>query len=67
MTKCIIPERRNINDNYDNFWKRIKSNGAMEYYSKEYFNPDYTRKITSNDIIEDIKKELLLVEINALY
>jgi hypothetical protein len=65
MINCIIPERRSINNNYDNCWKRIKPNGT-EYYSKEYYNPDYSRKIEDNDILESIKRELLLSEIDNL-
>jgi hypothetical protein len=63
MINRIIPERRSINNNYDNCWKRIKPNGT-EYYSKEYYNSDYTRKIMDANIIEDIKKDMLLSEID---
>jgi hypothetical protein len=66
---CIIPERRNIDN--DNCYKRILSNGVVECYSKEYYNPNFTRKsdelkvnTIKVDTIEDIKKELLLLEID---
>jgi hypothetical protein len=56
----IIPERRNSFTDYnDNCYKRTLSNGGVEYYSKEYYNPDFTRK----QDLEDILKELLLLEI----
>jgi hypothetical protein len=65
MINSLIPEKR-ITNIYDNCWKRIKLNGGVEYYNKEYYNPDYTRKITNGDIIESIKRELLLSEIDKI-
>jgi hypothetical protein len=59
---CTIPERRNIDRDYDNCYKRTTSNGVVEYYNKEYYNPNFTRK---SDELEYIKKELLLLEIDS--
>jgi hypothetical protein len=59
---CIIPERRNIDRDYDNCYKRTTSNGVVGYYNKEYYNPNFTRKDSE---LEDIKRELLLLEIDS--
>ncbi|MDR1286369.1 MAG: hypothetical protein LBK08_02050 [Treponema sp.] len=59
----ITPEKRNyIDDNYSDFYVRTLPNNVKEYYSKEVFNKDFTRK-TEN---EDIEKEILLFMINEL-
>jgi hypothetical protein len=53
-----IPERRNSFTDYnDNCYKRALSNGTTEYYSKEFYNSNFTRK---SDDLDDIKKEILL-------
>jgi hypothetical protein len=59
MNKTIIPEQRSSQDylNTGNSYTRKLSNGATEYYSKEFYNPNFTRKY---DDLENVKKEILL-------
>jgi hypothetical protein len=57
MNKVTIPEQRSSMNDTDNFYSRKLSNGAVEYYSKEYYNPNFTRK---SDELENIQKEILL-------
>jgi hypothetical protein len=62
--KIIIPERRSSSDYFcNNSYTRALSNGVIEHYNKEYFNPDFTRK---SDILEELEKEILLLSIDGL-
>lgn len=56
----MIPERRNLFTDND-CYKRTLFNGVVECFSKEYYNPNFTRKDSE---LENIKKELLLLEID---
>jgi hypothetical protein len=49
----IIPEYRKIDN--ENYWKRIKNDGTIEYYSKDYYNDNYERKEKE---IEKLLKEI---------
>jgi hypothetical protein len=70
MNAVIIPEQRSSSDyfNNSNSYTRTLSNGAIEYCSKEFYNPNFTRKSEygekwnskKSDDLENIKKEILL-------
>jgi hypothetical protein len=67
----IIPERRSSYD-YENrnCYVRTLPNGVVEYYSKEYYNKNFTRKTDDdevNDILENIQKEILLQQIEDAF
>lgn len=55
----IIPEQRSSSDYFsnNNFYTKTLSTGVIEHYSKEFYNPNFTRK---SDDLENIKKEILL-------
>jgi hypothetical protein len=64
MNKVIIPERRSSMNDSDNFYSRRLSNGAIECYSKEYYNSNFTRKSEPREnSSEKIKKDILLLQI----
>jgi hypothetical protein len=70
MNKIIIPEKRSSYfENYNNFYKRILPNNNIEYYSKDFFNKDFTRKLNDDDddILDNIQKEIILLQINDLF
>jgi hypothetical protein len=52
----IQPETRNIKD--IQYWKRINKNGTIEYYSKDEFNSDFTRKIDINNEVKNLIDEI---------
>jgi hypothetical protein len=58
MNTVIIPEQRSSSDYFNNSYQRILADGVIEQYSKEFYNPDFTRK--SDDDLENIKREILL-------
>jgi hypothetical protein len=69
MNTVIIPEQRSSSDYFkNNCYTRILANGVIEQYSKEYYNPNFTRKseygkkwnTRKSDDLENIKKEILL-------
>lgn len=61
MNTIIIPEKRSNSDCF-NSYTRILSNGVVEHYNKEYYNQNFTRKSS----LEDIQKEILLFQIEEL-
>jgi hypothetical protein len=64
MNTVIIPEQRSSSEYFrNNSYQRILANGVIEQYSKEFFNPDFTRK---SDNLENIKKEILLLLIDDI-
>ena len=52
----IQPETRNIKD--IQYWKRINKNGLIEFYSKDEFNSDFTRKIDINNEVKNFIDEI---------
>jgi len=52
----IQPETRNIKD--IQYWKRINKNGLIEFYSKDEFNSDFTRKININNEVKNFIDEI---------
>jgi hypothetical protein len=76
VNKVIIPEQRSYSDyfNNSNCYTRILANGVIEKYSKEFYNPNFTRKSEDgrkwnsrkSDDLEDIQKEILLLFIDDL-
>jgi hypothetical protein len=69
MNKTINPEMRSTYfNNYDNFYKRVLPNKAIEYVSKNYFNKDFTRKSNVDDgvILDNIHKDIILLQIKEL-
>jgi hypothetical protein len=62
----IIPEKRSIS-NYENCYAR-KTKDGTEYYSKEYYNSDFSRKAknSNNSDLEDIQKLIILEQIKEL-
>jgi hypothetical protein len=61
MNTVIIPEQRSSSDYFrNNSYQRILADGVIEQYSKEFYNPDFTRK-SDDDDLENIKKEILLL------
>jgi hypothetical protein len=64
----IIPERRTSFDNaYTNCYTRILPNNTTEYYHKEFYNPDFTRKVDDDEVLENIQKEILLLMIDDYF
>jgi hypothetical protein len=64
MYSVIIPERRSsFDDKYDNFYIKTLPNNVREYYSKDFYNKDFTRKFNDDDVFEKIKKEIILQQI----
>jgi hypothetical protein len=59
MNKVLIPEQRSYSDYFgnNNFYTKKLSNRVTEYYSKEFYNSNFTRKF---DDLENVKKEILL-------
>ena len=53
-------EQRSIKENF-NCWIRQKKDGTTEYYNKEIFNSDFTRKDESD--IEEEKKQNIIDKI----
>lgn len=49
-----IETRKQFNDNC---WKRIKKDGATEYYNKDYYSEDLTRK--EEKLLKEIENELI--------
>ena len=56
----ITPEIRKINNDDDSCWKRFNKNGSIEYFNKDYYNPNYTRKDNNK---EKLSLELIRIEI----
>ena len=51
MNNLMIPEQRSLN-NESSYWKRVKENGNIECFNKEFYNSDFTEK-------ESIEEKLL--------
>jgi hypothetical protein len=67
MNTVIIPERRSSSNYFDYSYTRTLSNGIIEHYNKEYFNPDFTRKYDDlKEDFEDLEKEILLLLIDNI-
>jgi hypothetical protein len=60
MDYTIIPERRS--NSYSDTWVRENKNGTKEYFNKEFYHSDFTRKYS----LEDIQKEILLFQIESM-
>jgi hypothetical protein len=65
----ITPETRSMNDK-TLYWIRKYKDGTIEYYNKEIFNSDLTRKedfnFDYNKIEEVILKDILLNDIETI-
>jgi hypothetical protein len=60
MDYMIIPERRS--NSCSNTWVRETKNGTKEYFNKDFYNSDFTKKKS----LEYIQKEILLFQIESL-
>ena len=47
--------RKNFN-NDNNYWKRVKDNGVIEYYSKDFYDNEFNR--IEEKLLREIEEEL---------
>jgi hypothetical protein len=46
--------RKTMNDN-DNYWRRVNSDGTVEYFNKDFYNKDFDYQ---DKLLREIEEEL---------